>query len=80
MQEPRSVVLGIESKWKGIGENRKYTRIEEKMVYIPVLETLQTLLEDETIMSEVLCTSIIIRESVDSLCRDGTDTPIVCVH
>ena len=21
-----------------------------------------------------------IRESVDSLCRDGTDTPIVCVH
>ena len=22
----------------------------------------------------------LIRESVDSLCRDGTDTPIVCVH
>ena len=22
----------------------------------------------------------IIRESVDSLCRDGADTPIVCVH
>ena len=21
-----------------------------------------------------------IRESVDSLCRDGADTPIVCVH
>ena len=24
--------------------------------------------------------SVIIRESVDSLCRDGADTPIVCVH
>ena len=28
----------------------------------------------------VLRCSLCIRESVDSLCRDGTDTPIVCVH
>ena len=26
------------------------------------------------------CLAVYIRESVDSLCRDGTDTPIVCVH
>ena len=31
------------------------------------------------LMSSYLC-KIFIRESVDSLCRDGTDTPIVRVH
>lgn len=53
------VTLGTENKWKGTGENRTYTRVEDKMVYIPVLETIQTLLEDETVISEVCkCTCI----------------------
>ena len=52
-QEPRSVVLGTHRKWKGSGENRRYKTVEDKMIYIPLLETLRSLLENDTVMSEV---------------------------
>ncbi len=46
-------MLGTERQWNGVGEKRRYETVEEKMMYIPVLETLGTLLGDEMIMAEV---------------------------
>ena len=34
-------------------ENRRYKTVEDKMIYIPLLETLQSLLENDAVMSEV---------------------------
>ena len=50
-----SVVLGTERQWKGVGEQRSYKTVEEKMMYIiiPILETLGTLLGDNMFMAEV---------------------------
>ena len=44
------VVLGTKRKYKGFGPKRG---IIECFVYVPVLKTLQTLLNNESVLSEV---------------------------
>ncbi len=46
-------MLGTERQWNGVGEERRYKTVKETMMYIPVLETLGTLLGDDMIMAEV---------------------------
>ncbi len=53
MQEPVKIVLGTERKPKGYGRKRRTIDVEETMVYVPILETLQRLLQNETVVSEV---------------------------
>ena len=40
-------------KWKGSGDKRKYTEIKNEMMYIPILETIQSLLSDEEVLKQV---------------------------
>lgn len=53
LQEPKPISLGTHMKWKGVGENRSCKRVEEKMLYIPILDTLKQMLEDREVMAEV---------------------------
>lgn len=47
-------MLGSENKWRGYGVNRAYKSVNETMMYVPLLHTLQTLLEDRVIFNEVI--------------------------
>ena len=48
------VVLGTNRRAKGSGAKRCLVEEEESFMYVPMLETLQTLLNDETILAEVM--------------------------
>ena len=53
MQEPVTIELGERHVWKGSGSSRKLVTKHDTFIYIPVLQTLQTLLNNKAIMSEV---------------------------
>lgn len=40
---------------RGHGRRRKMIRKDEGLVYIPIIQTLQSLLSDDEILREVLC-------------------------
>ena len=40
------MLLGTEKQWKGSGQKRAYVEVQDEMVYVPILDTLQSLLED----------------------------------
>ncbi len=46
-KEPQQIVLGTTQKMRGTGIGRKYVHLRHTMVYIPILKTLQTLLQSE---------------------------------
>lgn len=59
VQEPVRVSLGTRRVWKGNGSKRRYVEKEDEMVYIPLLESLKSLLQNKQVLSEVcvtLCT------------------------
>lgn len=53
MQQPVNVVLGTRQKPSKSGNSREMREVADSMVYIPVLETLQLLLENENVIAEV---------------------------
>lgn len=56
LQNPVKIVLGIKRKPSGFGPKRRLVEKEESFVYIPILETLEALLSNETVLSEVTYT------------------------
>lgn len=46
-------MLGIEVVYKGIGAKRRRVEEQEKMVYIPLLDTLEAVLQNKHVVSEV---------------------------
>ena len=52
-QEPISIKLGTVRKAKGSGVKRRIVEVEEGMVYIPLISTLNVPLNNEWIASEV---------------------------
>lgn len=52
-QEPVRIVLGTVRKAKGTGHKRRLVETDNTMMYIPLLETLELLLQNETILGEV---------------------------
>lgn len=56
MQEPKTVVLGTVRKPKGTGTKRRCVEVEETMQYIPIMDTLNVLLQNETVNFEVMYT------------------------
>lgn len=46
-------MLGERRVWKGRGSKRRCVTKDDKMMYIPVIDTLQKLLQCDTIFSEV---------------------------
>ena len=53
LQEPKTVVLGTVRKPKGTSTKRRCVEVKETMLYIPILDTLNILLQNETVISEV---------------------------
>lgn len=47
------IVLGERHVWKGVGSKRRYKLKTDMAIYIPVLLTLECLLNNEAILSEV---------------------------
>lgn len=47
-------MLGSQRKAKGSGSKRRVVEVDDVMMYIPILSTLELLLQNETIVSEVL--------------------------
>ena len=41
-QEPEPVLLDIERQWTGSGKKRRYAEVQEEMMYIPLLKTIQS--------------------------------------
>ena len=52
-QEPQAITLGTEVVHKGIGAKRRRVEEKEKMVYIPLLDTLEAVLQNKNVVSEV---------------------------
>ena len=50
---PIKVVLGTRRKAKGVGAKRHLVEAEESFMYVPILESLQTLLNNDTVLTEV---------------------------
>ena len=46
-------VLGEHCRHKGSGNKRRCVLVEDIMMYVPILETLQVLLQNEAIVAEV---------------------------
>ena len=53
MQEPMKIVLATHRKPKGTGAKQCIVEVEDTMYYIPILETLQVLLNNDAIVAEV---------------------------
>ena len=52
-QESKQVVLGQRLTMEGSGLRRRFVTKKECMVYIPILKTLEVLLNNDTVLSEV---------------------------
>ena len=52
-QEPIPVLLGEHRVWKGSGVKRRCVTKQDKFYYVPVLDVLQTLLNNQIVLSEV---------------------------
>lgn len=53
MQEPVRVTLGERYVWKGSGAKRQYVSTSDEMMYIPLLDTLQSMLKSDDVIAEV---------------------------
>lgn len=54
-QEPQKIVLGTYHEKKRRGNKLKDVEVTDDAYYVPLLESLQQLLNDESILSEVKC-------------------------
>lgn len=52
-QEPRKIVLGSKRKRVGYGPKRRLVEQDECMVYVPLLESLESLLQSDSVLAEV---------------------------
>ena len=52
-QEPIRVQLGSEKVWVGAGPQSRYEEVKHEMVYVPILSTLEKLLQKEDILRQV---------------------------
>lgn len=65
MQEPIRVCLGERREWKGSGAKRRIVLKKDEMMYVPILHTLQSLLNHDSVYSEVSKVKLYILINVD---------------
>ena len=53
MQEPKKIILGTRRIYRGHGRKRRLVKVTDTLVYVPLLQTIETLLKDEGIYTEV---------------------------
>ena len=49
------IVLGKKGAWKGVSAKRRCVAKEDCVMYVPVLQTLEALLKNKVVISEVSC-------------------------
>lgn len=54
VQMPEKIVLGTILKPQGTGAKRRVVKKDETMMYIPILKTLESLLQNDSVLAEVL--------------------------
>ena len=54
------MVLGKERRPVGCGHKRRVAEVEDTMVYIPILDTIQHLLKNDALIAEVKWTVLVI--------------------
>ena len=52
--EPICVLLGERRVWKGTGSKQRCKSIEDNIIYIPLLDTLQSIFKNQAMLSEVI--------------------------
>lgn len=52
-QEPTKIKLGAKWMSRGHGRKRRLVQVTDTLVYVPLLKTIETLLKDEGIFTEV---------------------------
>lgn len=52
-KEPVRYVLGEKHTWKGTGRKRKCIKAQDTMMYVPLLDTIQILLKNKAIVTQV---------------------------
>lgn len=96
IQDPQTIVLGSEQKMRGSAEKRRCVEVKHEMKYIPLLFTLERLLQNKNLLSEVyrqlsymmyllcmFCCSMQINtghKSEDSVLRDYVDGKVCTNH
>ena len=53
IQEPKKIKMGTRRIYRGHGRKRCQKKITDTLVYVPLLKTIQVLLKDEGIYTEV---------------------------
>lgn len=53
VKTPQTIVLGSEQKMKGSAEKRKCVEVKHTMMYVPIQATLERLLQNKNVLSEV---------------------------
>lgn len=62
LQDPVKIVLGTRRVQKGHGRKRRLVEKEDTLVYVPILKTLQVILNDDGILAEVShCETTLVR-------------------
>ncbi len=49
-----AVLLGTQKRWSGSGAKRAYTEVRNEMMYVPILSTIQSLLNEDDFAKQVL--------------------------
>ena len=47
------MLLGERRMWRGTGSKRRCKSVKDNVIYIPILDTLQSILKNEVMLSEV---------------------------
>ena len=61
VQMPEKIVLGTILKPQGTGDKRRVVKKDETMMYIPILKTLELLLQNDSMLAEVLYIHVCIK-------------------
>lgn len=56
-KQPLEICLGEVRKRRGTGRKSRIVTVQETMIYVPILKTLEVLLNNETVLTEVCCCS-----------------------
>lgn len=59
MQEPKTIILGTEKKMRGSGKKRRCIEVRDEMKYIPLLSTIERLLQNKEFLQQVCCGSVV---------------------
>ena len=82
LQEPKGILLGERRKWKHSGIKRKCVSKKDYVYYVPVLDTLEALLNNQSLLAEVMVIFYykFLHCMFVYVCKGGTRAQITFIH